>query len=61
MLVEAEEAEIGEGAQAGGAQVGEDVVVAGGGNVVGAPGSGGRDPDQAAAFVGQGEEVQAVG
>ncbi|GAA1947703.1 hypothetical protein GCM10009837_87050 [Streptomyces durmitorensis] len=46
--------------EVGGAQVGQDVVVAGGGVVVGAAGPGGRYPDQTALLVGRGEEVQAV-
>lgn len=46
--------------EVGGAQVGQDVVVAGGGVVVAAAGPGGGSPDQAAVFVGQGEEVQAM-
>ncbi|KOG07671.1 hypothetical protein ADK35_43725 [Streptomyces viridochromogenes] len=36
------------------------MVVAGGGDVVGAAGPGGGYPDQAASLVGQGEEVQAM-
>lgn len=48
------------GGAAGGFQVLDDVVVAGGGDVVGAPGPRGGDPDQASAFVGEREEVQAV-
>lgn len=50
-------AELGE---AGGAQVGQDVVVAGGGDAMGAAGPGRRYPDRAAPLVGQGEEAQAV-
>jgi hypothetical protein len=49
-----------DGGAAGGFQVLDDVVVAGGGDVVGAPGPRGGDPDQASAFVGEREEVQAV-
>jgi hypothetical protein len=54
------EAEIREGSGADGVQVGQDVVVVGGRNVVGAAGPGGGYPDQAAFLVGEGEEVQAV-
>lgn len=49
-----------DGGAAGGFQVLDDVVVAGGGDVVGAPGPRGGDLDQASAFVGEREEVQAV-
>jgi hypothetical protein len=60
VVVQAAEAEVREGPEAGGAQVGQDVVVAGGGVVVGAAGPGGGYPDQAAPLVGEGEEAQAV-
>jgi hypothetical protein len=40
--------------------VGQDAVAAGGGDVVGAAGPGGRYPHQTAPLVGQGEDVQAV-
>ncbi len=43
------------------ARVGQDVVVAGCGDVVGAFGRGGGSPDQAAVFVGEGEEAQQAG
>jgi hypothetical protein len=59
-VVQAEEAEVGQGAKAGDTQVLQDVVTAVGGDVVGAAGPGGRYPDQTAVLVGQGEEVQAV-
>jgi hypothetical protein len=60
VVVQAPEAEIREGAETGGAQMGQDVVVAGGGDVVGAARPGGRYLDQPPVLVGQGEEVQAV-
>ncbi|GGR34935.1 hypothetical protein GCM10015536_45610 [Streptomyces griseomycini] len=60
VVVQAAEAEVGQRPEAGGAQVGQDVVVAGGGVVVGAAGPGGGYPDQASLLVSQGEEVQAV-
>ncbi|ANH89918.1 hypothetical protein A8713_01195 [Streptomyces sp. SAT1] len=41
VVVQAAEAEVGQRPEAGGAQVGQDVVVAGGGAVVGAAGPGG--------------------
>lgn len=59
-VLQAAEAEVGQSAEAGGAQVGQDVIVAGGGVVVGAAGPGGGYPDQATVLVGQGEEVQAA-
>ncbi|OBQ54348.1 hypothetical protein A4U61_00650 [Streptomyces sp. H-KF8] len=60
VVVQAAEAEVREGAEAGGAQVGREAVVAGCGDLVDASGPGGGYPDQAAVFVGEGEEVQAV-
>jgi hypothetical protein len=57
VVVQAAEAEVRQRPEAGGAQVGQDVVVAGGGVVVRAAGPGGGYPDQPTAFVGQGEEV----
>lgn len=60
VVVQAAEAEVRQGPEAGGAQVGQNVVVAGGGVVVGAAGPGAGYPDQPALLVGQGEEVQAV-
>ncbi|GAA0522817.1 hypothetical protein GCM10010390_26350 [Streptomyces mordarskii] len=60
VVVQAAEAEVRECPEAGGAQVGQDVVVAGGRVVVGAAGPGDGYPDQSAAFIGQGEEVQAA-
>jgi hypothetical protein len=60
VVVQAEEAEVRQSAEAGVAEVGEEVVAAGGGDVVGAAGPGRGDPDQATAFIGEGEEVQAV-
>jgi hypothetical protein len=59
-LVDAEEAQVGERAEAGCLQVLDDLVAAGRGGVVGPAGPGGGDPDQVALLVGQGEEVQAV-
>ncbi|EGJ73756.1 hypothetical protein STTU_0968 [Streptomyces sp. Tu6071] len=60
IVVQAQEAEVGQGAEAGGAEMVEDVIAAGGGDVVGAAGPGSGDPDQAAVFVGEGEGAQAV-
>lgn len=60
IVVQAEEAQVGQGAEAGGAQVGQQVVAAGGGDVVGVAGPGSGYPDQPASLVGQGEDVQAV-
>lgn len=60
VVVQATESEVRQRPEAGGAQVGQDVVVAGGGVVVGAAGPGGGYPDQTALLVGQREEVQAM-
>ncbi|MEV6742562.1 hypothetical protein AB0N14_39190 [Streptomyces sp. NPDC051104] len=60
VVVQAEEAQVGQGAEAGSTQVGQDVVAAGGGDVVGAAGPGGRYPHQAVPLIGQGNHVQAV-
>ena len=60
LVVQTEETEACRRPEAGIAQVGEQVVAAGSGDVVGAPGTGGGDPDQAAAIVGRGEQVQSV-
>ncbi|MCG0283960.1 hypothetical protein [Streptomyces sp. PSAA01] len=51
---QAEEAQVGQGAEAGSTQVGQDVVAAGGCDVMGAAGPGGRYPHQAAPLIGQG-------
>ncbi|KUJ69517.1 hypothetical protein ACZ90_11620, partial [Streptomyces albus subsp. albus] len=48
VVVRAEEAQVGQGAEAGSTQVGQDAVAAGGGDVVGAAGPGGRYPYQTA-------------
>ena len=58
--VQAGEAEVGEGAEPGGAQPGGEVVVAGGGDLAGGAAAGGGDPDQVACLVGEGEEQQPV-
>lgn len=60
VVVQSAEAEVSQRPGAGGAQVGQDGVVAGGGVVVGVAGPGGGSPDQAALVVGQGEEGQAM-
>lgn len=60
VVVQAAKAEFREGAEAGGAQMEQDVIVAGGSVVVCAAGPGGGDPHQAAPLVGEGEEAQAV-
>lgn len=59
-LVHAEEAQVGERAEAGRLEMFDEMVVMGGRGVVGAAGPRGGDPDQAAPLVGQGEAVQAV-
>jgi len=61
VVVQADEAEVRQGAEAGLSQVGGDLVVAGGGDLAGAARLRRRDPDQVAPLVGQGEEQQAVG
>ena len=61
VVVQADEAEVRQGAEAGLPQVGGDLVVPGGGDLTGAPWSGCGDPDQVAPLVGQGEKEQAVG
>lgn len=60
VVVQATETEVCRRPDTSGAQVSQDVVVAGGGDVVGAAGPGGGYPDQTASLVGQGKEVQAV-
>lgn len=60
VVVQAAEAEVRQRSETGGAQVGQNVVMAGGGVVMGAAGPGGGYPDQAALLVGEGEEVQAM-
>lgn len=51
---------IGQGAEVGSTQAGQDAVAAGGGDAVGAAGPGRRHPHQTAPLVGQREDVQAV-
>lgn len=58
--VQPAKAQVRQGPEAGGTQVGQDVIVPGGGAVVGAAVPGGGYPDQLTPLVGQGEEVQAV-
>ncbi|MFH9493661.1 hypothetical protein ACH4LZ_30255 [Streptomyces halstedii] len=53
VVVQAAEAEVRESAEAGGAQVGQDVILAGGGVIVSAAGPGGGYPDQSALLVDQ--------
>ena len=60
VVVQAAKAKVRQRPETGGAQLGQDVVVAGSGDVVGAVGPGGGSPDQAASLVCQSEEVQAV-
>lgn len=60
VVVEAEEAKVGERADACFAQVGGDAVVPGGSDVMGAAAPGARDPYQIAVLVGEGEDMQAV-
>ena len=58
--VQAGEAEVGQGAEPGGAQPVREVVMAGGGDLAGGAAPGGGDPDQVAPLVGEGEEQQPV-
>jgi hypothetical protein len=59
-LVDADEAQVGEGAEADGLQALDDLVTAGGGGVAGPSRPGRGDPDQPAPLIGQGEKVRAV-
>jgi len=60
VLVDADEAEVGQGAEVGGPQVLLDLVVAGRFDLAVRAASGFGDPHQVAAFVGQREKLQAV-
>lgn len=60
VVVEADEAQVGQGAEAGLAEPGAQVVVPGGGDLAGAARAGRRDPQQIPALVGECEEQQPV-
>lgn len=61
VVVQTDEAEIGQGAETGFAQVCGDLVVAGGGDLAGPAGPGRGDPDQVSLLVGEREKQQAEG
>jgi hypothetical protein len=61
VVVQADEAEIGQGAETGLAQIRGELVVAGGGDLAGPARPGRGDPDQVSLLVGEREKQQAMG